>query len=407
MNSLRATKTSEQSSSHATYIMSSTFRILDNHALHYVLANYETCNIIIYRRSETRLQNQYFDSFIDDLLKTLSQFGNTSIVYDYKELEITNDIVLDQGYLKEELQLENYFKNETECSITTIESNVVVPVKVTSDKEEYSARTIRPKIHKQMFNFIDPVMEGYNISLIEKEALQHVKDFIASKLKYYDLKNHPEHNYTSGISIYLKYGIISPIRILILLDDSKHHNKESFIEELVVRRELSFNFVYYNKKYYDFNYMTYEWAYQTMKIHQLDHKEYLYTESDYVAFNTHDVYFNAAMKEMVLLGKMHGYMRMYWCKKIIEWSPNFKYAYDTAIQLNNRYFLDGNTPNGYAGVAWCFGKHDRAWGERSIFGKLRYMNANGLKRKFDINEYIKKVEREVLQYESSKARDIN
>jgi deoxyribodipyrimidine photo-lyase len=97
------------------------------------------------------------------------------------------------------------------------------------------------------------------------------------------------------------------------------------------------------------------------------------------------------MKEMVYLGKMHSYMRMYWCKKIIEWSKTYEEAFKTAIELNNYYFTDGLTPNGYCGVAWCFGKHDRAWTERDIFGKLRYMNANGLKRKFAIDDYVEKM----------------
>jgi deoxyribodipyrimidine photo-lyase len=97
------------------------------------------------------------------------------------------------------------------------------------------------------------------------------------------------------------------------------------------------------------------------------------------------------MIEMVKLGKMHSYMRMYWAKKIIEWSKTYQEAYETALELNNHYFYDGLTPNGYTGVAWCFGKHDRAWFERDIFGKLRYMNANGLKRKFDIETYVKQM----------------
>ena len=141
--------------------------------------------------------------------------------------------------------------------------------------------------------------------------------------------------------------------------------------------------------------MTHSWAYLTMDIHRLDEREYLYTVEDYISFNTHDVYFNAAMKEMVHLGAMHGYMRMYWGKKIIEWSSSYQKAYEIMITLNNYYFLDGNTPNGYAGVAWCFGKHDRAWTNRSIFGKLRYMNLNGLERKFDIQNYIVRIDYEI------------
>ena len=142
--------------------------------------------------------------------------------------------------------------------------------------------------------------------------------------------------------------------------------------------------------------MTYSWAYQTMDIHLLDERPYLYTNKDYITFNTHDVFFNSAMKEMVYLGTMHGYMRMYLGKKIIEWSNTFEEAYKTMIILNNYYFLDGNTPNGYNGIAWCFGKHDRAWSSREIFGKLRYMNQNGLKRKFDIEFYVKRIEKKVV-----------
>jgi len=89
---------------------------------------------------------------------------------------------------------------------------------------------------------------------------------------------------------------------------------------------------------------------------------------------------------------MHNYMRMYWAKKIIEWMPSFKEAYDTIKYLNNHYFIDGRDPNSYAGIAWCFGKHDRAWKQRIVFGKLRYMNDKGLERKFDINAYVNKIE---------------
>jgi deoxyribodipyrimidine photo-lyase len=129
-----------------------------------------------------------------------------------------------------------------------------------------------------------------------------------------------------------------------------------------------------------------------MKAHENDQRDYLYTKEDYLLFQTHDPYFNAAMKEMVLTGYMHNYMRMYWAKKIMEWSPNHKVAYETIKTLNNTYFIDGRDANSYAGIAWCFGKHDRAWTEREIFGKLRYMNAKGLERKFDIHRYVAKMD---------------
>jgi len=191
----------------------------------------------------------------------------------------------------------------------------------------------------------------------------------------------------------------SPLTIYQRVEIETHPNKDLFLEELLVRRELAYNFVYYNKNYNQFEHMTYNWAYETMQAHQEDPRKYHYTIVDYTSFSTHDKYFNTAMEEMVHLGKMHGYMRMYWCKKIIEWSATYKEAYETAMYLNNYYFYDGNTPSGYAGVAWCFGRHDRAFKEHIIFGKLRYMSMAGLKRKFDIDEYVKRIEKEVLQHQ--------
>ena len=108
---------------------------------------------------------------------------------------------------------------------------------------------------------------------------------------------------------------------------------------------------------------------------------------------THDPYWNAAQKEQVYTGYMHNYMRMYWGKKILEWSATPEEAFKNALYLNNKYFIDGRNANGFVGVAWCFGVHDRPWGERAIFGKVRYMNAAGLERKADPRAYVKKVER--------------
>jgi deoxyribodipyrimidine photo-lyase len=94
---------------------------------------------------------------------------------------------------------------------------------------------------------------------------------------------------------------------------------------------------------------------------------------------------------MLLTGTMHGYMRMYWGKKIFEWSPTPASAMARMLYLNDRYELDGRDPNGYAGAAWCLGKHDQGWAERAVFGKVRYMNAKGLERKFDIQSYVARV----------------
>jgi deoxyribodipyrimidine photo-lyase len=305
---------------------------------------------------------------------------------------------MDKVYLKHDLDFYESIKQlayRKHIGLFTVESNVFVPVRVASDKEEYSARTIRNKINTKLNDYRDEVLTDFDLTIAETEAFNVLNDFIINKLDNYHLHNDPSMNYTSLLSPYLKYGFISPVVIYNKINHINTDNSNAFLEELIIRRELAYNFVYFNPTYDDFNYMTYDWAYRTMKHHLNDEREYIYTKEDYINFKTHDEYFNAAMREMVFLGRMHSYMRMYWCKKIIEWSPSYEEAYRIALELNNYYFLDGLTPNGYAGVAWCFGKHDRAWTERKIFGKLRYMNSNGLERKFNIKDYVenmKKVE---------------
>ena len=195
------------------------------------------------------------------------------------------------------------------------------------------------------------------------------------------------------MSPYLHFGQISPLYIALKVQQSREkppQAKEAFLEELIVRRELSMNFVYYDAHYDSISCLP-AWAKTTLANHEKDRREYIYTLAQFEQARTHDPYWNAAQKEMVLTGKMHNYMRMYWGKKILEWSKTPKRAYETALYLNNKYELDGRDPNGFAGVAWCFGKHDRAWKERPIFGKVRYMNAAGLKRKFNIDAYVQRI----------------
>jgi deoxyribodipyrimidine photo-lyase len=162
----------------------------------------------------------------------------------------------------------------------------------------------------------------------------------------------------------------------------------AFLEELIVRRELSDNFCFYNSSYDSVDGF-HEWAKKTHKIHATDPRPYLYSLDQFENAGTHDPYWNAAQRQMVRTGKMHGYMRMYWAKKILEWSPSPRKALEIAIKLNDRYELDGRDPNGYTGIAWSIGGvHDRAWGERPVFGKVRYMNEAGLRRKFNLETYL-------------------
>ena len=153
---------------------------------------------------------------------------------------------------------------------------------------------------------------------------------------------------------------------------------------------MAVNFVYFESDYDSYTCLP-GWALETLEQHKNDERPFHYTRNQLEMAETHDAAWNAAMKEMRLTGYMHTYMRMYWGKKILEWTPTPSYAYATALYLNNKYFIDGRDPNSYANIAWLFGLHDRPWQERPVFGKVRYMNENGLKRKFDIDAYIDRV----------------
>lgn len=385
--------------------MTKTFRIYNNYTLYEAIefAKTNSLELVIYvvEPYELNYRNKkfYFD-MTSDLLNKLNIFSSNVKVISREEnllvyLKDVNTIFVDKMYLRFDIE---YFDNikklsyHNKISLYTVESNVFVPVRVASDKEEYSARTIRNKINSKIQDYRNEVLTKYPLTIAESKAFEVLNDFIDNKLINYHLHNNPSYEYTSMLSVYLKFGFISPVTIYNKLINIKNDNVESYLEELIVRRELAYNFVYYNPTYDDFNYITYDWAYNSMKRHINDKRDYIYTKEDYINFRTHDQYFNAAMKEMICLGRMNSYMRMYWCKKIIEWSKTYEEAYEIAIELNNYYFLDGLTPNGYCGVAWCFGKHDRAWTERPIFGKLRYMNAKGLERKFNIEEYVFKMD---------------
>ncbi len=336
-------------------------------------------------------------------------------------------LVTDRDYLKLQRRWREKISKKVDIPFYQVESNVVVPVETASDKEEYVARTIRPKINDQKDEFLNMIdertpkkesldidFEGCDISDIDQcmkkldlkgevepvdsfeggtsAARSLLKDFIKNKLDDYpELSNDPTAENLSNMSPYLHFGQISPVYIADEVINSGSPSIEDYLEELIVRRELSMNYVYYNDNYDSLEGVP-DWAMETLKEHEEDEREYVYSLKEFEKAGTHDPYWNAAQKEMVETGKMHGYMRMYWGKKILEWSETPEDAFQKAIELNNKYELDGRDANAFTGVAWCFGKHDRAWKEREIFGKVRYMNANGLKRKFDADGYVEEIE---------------
>ena len=223
------------------------------------------------------------------------------------------------------------------------------------------------------------------------EANLRFEQFLRDRLEgFADNRNDPGGDGGSDMSPYLHFGQVSPVTLALLAREHGGQGTPAFLEELIVRRELAVNFVRYNDHYDSFASLP-AWAQKTLALHQADQREFGYSPAELERAATHDPYWNTAQQEMVKTGKMQGYMRMYWGKKILEWSKTPQEAYLTALYLNNKYEIDGRDPNGYAGVAWCFGKHDRPWGERPIFGMVRYMNAQGLKRKFAMERYGEKV----------------
>jgi len=335
-------------------------------------------------------------------------------------------VVVDAGQLRTQKKWRTNVAGRIDCPLYEVETNLIVPVEEASSKENFSAGTFRPRITKKLdyylvtLNHSKPKLDSLgmkfqtlNIEDIDKalskldidrsvakvdsfhggtkEAKRRLNNFLKNKLdRFADLRNDPTADYASNMSPYLHFGQISPLYIALEVSKTSSAGKDAYLEELIVRRELSFNFVFYNDRYDSFACLE-PWAKRTLNFHRSDKREYVYTFEQFEKAQTHDPYWNAAQKEMVLTGKMHGYMRMYWGKKILEWSRNPQTGFKIALQLNNKYELDGRGPNAFAGVAWCFGKHDRAWGERATLGKIRYMNAAGLKRKFDAEAYVKKI----------------
>jgi len=339
-------------------------------------------------------------------------------------------VVTDCGYTRIQRKWRQNVADGAPCLVVEVESDVVVPADVASDKEEYAAATIRKKLHRQRDRFLRPLRRtplkrdslgldagGVDVSdphklLAElkidrgawpvsafrggaRQAHRLLDAFLRDKLSAYaERRNDPSLDIQSHMSPYLHFGQISPVWIALKARRAGGRcpeAREAYLEELIVRRELSVNFVHQNPRYDEYACLP-DWARKTLAGHARDKRPHVYSPEQLEAAETHDEYWNAAMREMRLTGKMHNYMRMYWGKKILEWSESPEQAYRTTLSLNNRWFLDGRDANSFAGVAWCFGKHDRPWTTRPVFGSVRYMNAAGLERKFDMDGYLRKVD---------------
>ncbi|WP_371417441.1 deoxyribodipyrimidine photo-lyase [Granulicella sp. S190] len=314
----------------------------------------------------------------------------------------------------------------------TVDTDVVVPSKL-MEKAQYGAYTIRPRLYRLLPEYLHPFEnlhadhawkrpKGFYADSVHEDmtrdwkdfdrsvapveawkggthaALKRLKVFTGKLLSDYDTqRNHPETDGTSCMSPYLHYGHIGPITIALAVDaaakaDPKLQSaRDSYFNELIAWRELAINFVRYTPNY-DSADCAENWAKTTIAEHARDEREHLYTLRQLESAQTYDDLWNAAQTQMVRYGWMHNYLRMYWAKKILEWTPDAATAMKHSIYLNDKYFLDGRDPNGYAGIAWAIlGKFDRAWGSRPIFGKIRHMSGASTGKKFDSKEYIRQM----------------
>ncbi len=337
-------------------------------------------------------------------------------------------VVGDENPMQEPERWRKIAADRLRVPLWTVDADVIVPSRLL-EKEQYAARTMRPRIRAFLGEFLNPLenpkaevpwkrpegllslapdadlLDGLPLDRSVQpvttmrggtdEAFRVLSRFVSARLKGYAVRrNRPELDGTSQLSPYLHFGQIGPHTMALVVKQAKapRPDREAFLEELIVRRELAINFVGFNPKY-DRLESCEPWALRTLKEHRRDEREHLYTERQLENAETHDPLWNAAQVQMAVGGWMHGYLRMYWAKKILEWTRSAEEAYDIAVHLNDRYELDGRDPNGYAGIAWAIGgKHDRAWGpERPVFGKIRFMSYQSTSRKFDSKAYIARV----------------
>jgi deoxyribodipyrimidine photo-lyase len=352
-------------------------------------------------------------------------------------------LVCDRGYLRHQRSWVEQLRLHHRGPLVQVEGEVVVPVDRASPKAEYAARTLRPKLWRLLEHYQDPVPHampappwegerptvagfpdvtpllaeralltrlGADASVApvsrmfpggEAAAQARLQRLLTAVLPGYSAdRNQPQRDGVSYLGMYLHFGMVSPSALLQLVrraaaaSDAAQQGADAFVEELLVRRELAINHVLRTPDYGRYSSLP-AWAQATLALHRTDPRAFVYDDDTLLAARTHDPYWNAAMVEMRDTGYMHNYMRMYWGKKVLEWSPSPEAAYDRLLRWNNRYFLDGRDPNSFAGVGWVFGLHDRPWMERPIFGTIRYMNAAGLRRKADPDAYVRKVQARV------------
>jgi deoxyribodipyrimidine photo-lyase len=356
----------------------------------------------------------------------LRRYPEHSLVKFCDEVKVSL-VVGDENPMREPNHWREVAAKKLSVPLWTVDADVIVPSKLL-EKEQYAARIIRPRLQRRREQFLTPpsnikakiewqqpprlraLPDDGSLDLTEDwkgldrsvqpvdsfrggttEALKRLRDFVKHKLAHYPERHgKPEIDGTSRLSPYLHFGHIGPHTVALAVENSNAPRaaKDDFLDQLITWRELSINFVHFNPLY-DSIESAPDWAHRTLARHARDKRSIIYSREQLEHADTDDELWNAAQRQMLHAGWMHNYMRMYWAKKILEWSPSPAVAYQTAVYLNDKYFLDGRDPNGYAGIAWSIaGKFDRPWFERPVFGTVRYMSGDSARKKFHADKYI-------------------
>ena len=426
------------------YWMQASQRTCCNHALEYAVARANDLNqplLVCFGLMDDypEANARHYAFMLEGLADVAAALRKRSIAFTLRHgrppevaLSLADDaslIVCDRGYTRHQKAWRDEVADAAGRPVFEVESDALVPADEASDKQEYAARTIRPKLLRLQDDYLTPLPQtppsrsGLSLKIDshfdpqsphdtlvrlkldrsaspvphfrggQTEAQRRLSEFIQCKLSTYDeCRNEPSAAHTSALSPYLHFGHISPLDIALQVRAADADDgAKAYLEELLIRRELAINFVHHCPNYDRYEALP-RWARQTLRKHARDKRPYLYSRPQLESAATHDPWWNAAQAEMNKTGFMHNYMRMYWGKKVLEWTRTPEEAYESVLHLNNKLFLCGRSPNAYANVAWVFGLHDRPWGpERPIFGTIRYMNAAGLQRKFDMPAYARRI----------------
>lgn len=436
-------------------------RVDANHALLYAveLANRFRLPVLFYEGLTCTYEyaNDRLHTFllqgVPETARRLRRAGIGYVFYLRRTRELRNDVLYQLAKRAAAIVTDDYpvfiardhnhhVPQKLDIAYYAVDSSCIVPMSQIAERQ-YGAYTIRPKIKRLLSRYLkrsdeirvahrfrSPIPEFHtNVSVANvpnlvaaceidhsiKPALSFeggrlaaeklLERFLAENLsRYARWRNEPSAHATSNMSPYLHFGRISTLEIALAVQDYARRHKliaDEYLEELIVRRELAFNYVRFVEDAGDLKNLP-NWCRQNMKEHARDKRQSVYTAQQFEHAETHDDLWNAAQKEMLLCGKIHGYYRMYWGKKIIEWSPNYREAAQTMIDIHGRYALDGRDPNTYANILWCFGLHDRPWPERPVFGKMRYMSREGMQRKTNTQAYIDDI-RELERLGSNKS----